>query len=190
MDDLEIAPARSGRNGEVLDLQQRGLAGQPSVDEGERRSARGGRARGSGSRSGPAPGTIAPRMRAARAPVQPGTTEESPCTVCHPMRAKAMASFASVGAPSSVDGLTVTPGSRSRSIAIKVGLAQPPPETTSPSTPWRRTSAATVSAVSAVTVATRSGVRNPERYDMFVLAYKRKRDEAEARQQIEELLKF
>ena len=104
-----------------------------------RRSDRGATVSGSGSRSGPAPGVMAPRTRASRAPVQPGIAPGSPCAVCQPMSAKQIASLVSVGAPNSLVSRHADARAGARaSIAIRVGLSQPPPEQTRVSTPCRR----------------------------------------------------
>lgn len=93
--------------------------------------------------------------------MQPGTVAGSPCAVSQPKSEKAIASLASAGTPSSSLGTIRAPPARAASMAIRTGLRTPPPETTTVSRRWRRISAATVSAVSAASVASRSGRGSP-----------------------------
>src|SRR5690606_11657117 len=90
----------------------------------------GGLGQGDGSRSGPAPGVTAPRIRGPVASVQLGTVPGSPCQVSHPSTANAYASLGSTGNPSAsvVDSSAPTSARRRRSAAISPVLCTPPPE--------------------------------------------------------------
>ena len=92
----------------------------------------------------------------------------SPWAVSQPKSEKAIASLASAGTPSSSLGRIRASGARLHSMSIKTGFRTPPPETTTVSSRCLRISMATVSAVSAVSVASRSGRASP--YGEAILA--------------------
>ena len=128
-----LQPQRPGRHGQRLGQPQRAGAGRD-----------------------------APRTRASRAPVPAGMAPGSPCAVCQPMSAKAIASLVSVGAPKSLMVGQSTPGQPLRAASPSAsGCRSRPRSTTSVSTPAAATASATVRAVSAVSVATRSAPARP-----------------------------
>ena len=97
-----------------------------------------------------------PSTRASRAPVAV-VVPASPCQVRKPNSAHNTTSFPSAGIPRSS---LVTSGAGSmlrRSASISAGLRTPPPETTTSVTPYGAMARVTVSTVSSVSVASRSG---------------------------------
>ena len=117
-----------------------------------------GAGRGSGSRSGPAPGVKAPRMRGPVAPVALGTEAGRPCAPSQPRRAMSTASFSSAPRPSASVVRTGTPDSPAASPDMITGLCAPPPETKSSVIRSTAMASTTVRTVSSARVAIRSAV--------------------------------
>src|SRR5262249_28467141 len=107
-------------------------------------------------RAAPGAALSRPSTRGPDAPVQLGTFAGSPRGGAQPIKANAIASLLSDGTPSSSLASTRTPGNNCRMRLIMVSFRKPPPETTRTSSSAARIASETVTAVSSVSVATRS----------------------------------